>query len=107
MQPVEVYSSLYYDTKIRAVVIEEKGDQVLSWSENLSLIKAITHQLFADETPTVKEEVAAKLRGLKEARERGKEDGSDYAAHSSDRHPEEYQQYVPVVSSFSMLISCR
>jgi hypothetical protein len=95
MQPTEVYSTLYYDAKIRQRVKEERGERKLSQGENLSLIKTVTLDMFAAETDEVKKEVAQMIRKLKEKREREKEeDEEEDESRLSERRPEAYQQYV-------------
>lgn len=104
-QATEVYSSLYYESKIKPRVLQEKGDRILSRADNLSLIKTITLQLYAAETAEVKQEVAERVRKLKEIREKEKADEYDgnenedgTPSSSSERRPEEYQQYVHIHS---------
>jgi hypothetical protein len=99
-QASEVYSTLYYDTKIKARVVQEKGDRTLSRAENLSLIKKITQEMYAAETPEVKEQVVKRVRELKEmrAKDQADEHGDNEDGTRPERRPEEYQQYVLIHS---------
>jgi uncharacterized protein YgfB (UPF0149 family) len=98
MHPSEVYSSLYYDIKIKPRVLQEKGDRVLSRAEKLLLIKKVTQKMFAAETDEVKVEVAEKLSKMKEVHKKTldeDEDNKDGGGPSSlERRPEEYQRCV-------------
>jgi hypothetical protein len=91
MQPTELYSSLYYDTKVKPAVLQAKGERILSKGDNLSLIKKITQETFANETDEVKAEIAQKHQALKVAREQLSE-VEDSDSPPLARRPEEYQQ---------------
>jgi hypothetical protein len=110
MHPSEVYSSLYYDTKIKPRVLEEKGDRDLSRGEHLSLVKSITQEMFAAESAEVKEEVADKLTSMKAIRQKEREEKEDEdnetgsSSSSSERRPEEYQRYVHTHFAYSLYL---
>ena len=96
LHPTEVYSSLYYETKIRPRYLAEKGDRTLSKGGRLSLIKDITQKMFSEESDLVKGEVTKKLEEMKEMRANVKEEGDDekHLADNPTRSPELYQRYV-------------
>jgi hypothetical protein len=83
---------MYYKEKISPVVNAERGTERLSRSENLALIKKITAEMWAVETPEVKELVRQRMEEQKTTQEQKatpepERDGGP----ATERTPEEFQ----------------
>lgn len=82
----ELYSKLYYTTRIQPRLQEQIGGlDNLSKKERLPFIQRITREAFESETDEMKAEIEAKLEELRSASEELEDGGS----------PESYQRLAP------------
>jgi hypothetical protein len=92
LREVEVYSLLFYNEKIGPRVSKERGDTSLSHSENLSLVKRVTADMYVDETEQVKVMVAAKIAEASEKPvEKEKESDEPSCIPGANRAPSDFQ----------------
>ncbi|KAK0505474.1 hypothetical protein EDD18DRAFT_1344299 [Armillaria luteobubalina] len=85
VRAVEVYSHLYYPTRIKPIVVVaiwKKALSNLSRGEKLTLINTITRQTFESESDAIKEEIFAAAEQIREERAE--------AAQRGAQTPEEY-----------------
>jgi hypothetical protein len=92
LKPAEIYPSMYYDSRIKCHVEEERGGCTLSQGKNLSLIKDVTQKIFNAESEEVKAVIAGKHQELKDKRERARAMAGDNSGEPSKHSPEEYQR---------------
>lgn len=107
LHPHQIYSTLYYDTKIKPV-FETRRDPEISAKKQLGLSMTIAQELYAKET---KEVIAAvKL----ERTTRWEKDNAKYQSlRNPSQTPEDYQKYVTltdtidVISNLSLMLIAR
>jgi hypothetical protein len=79
LQDAEVYSKLFYETRIKKIVDEEIGDATLTRSERLAKIVEVTKREWAKESDEVKNEVKAKKEEMQAERKQSDPDSAPSA----------------------------
>lgn len=91
LKDLEVYSQIYYKTKIKPMVIAKRGTRTLSRSDNLKLVKQTIADCWAAETEDIK--AAVRIRASQLRRDRESVIGSVPKPNQA-MTPEDYQKYV-------------
>jgi hypothetical protein len=93
LSEVEVYSTMYYGEKIKPAVEAARGEEKLSRSENLALIRRITSEMWARETIEIKEIIWKRMEESKGTQDEY-DDKHDGGEADTARLPEDFQQSV-------------
>ena len=97
LQNTEIYSKLYYEDKLKAIVDAEIDGKVLTTNERLAKILEVTKREWEKET----EEVKARVFAMKdELRERASKPPSDSSQPSSEDYQNAINNLTNVASSF-------